>query len=394
MPLSPEQKNVLQAILQWLNDGELQTLTLGGYAGTGKTTILAALRYILAKKRPDWRVAFAAYTGKATQVLAEKLKRIPLDLSADNISTLHSLLYSPIADDSDQIAGWRRRTEIPYSLLVIDEASMVTKEIWQDIQHLGIPVLAVGDHGQLPPIGESLNLMANPDIVLTEIHRQAAESPIIQIATLARETGKIPVGNFGLGVKKYNMQDSDAGLLLDELAQQYQPNMLFLVGQNRTRLGLNQTIRTAQARQSAEPEPGDIVICLRNNWQKGIYNGMVGQLQGLASTAERNESHQPVTYQAEILALDGKPLYSGLISAEQFQAETTLQWGKKERAEKGELFDFGYALTVHKAQGSQAKKVVVIEERNQHMSDEDWKRWLYTAVTRAEEELILFGTED
>jgi len=59
---------------------------------------------------------------------------------------------------------------------------------------------------------------------------------------------------------------------------------------------------------------------------------------------------------------------------------------------KGDLFDFGYALTVHKAQGSQAKKVILFEERFSKMDDTDWKRWLYTAITRAEEELLIFGS--
>lgn len=388
MAVSAQQREVIQSILRWLSAGSSPTLTLGGYAGTGKTTVLAALRYVLAQKRPSWRVAFAAYTGKATQVLAQKLKKIPLDLSADNISTLHSLLYSPIVDTREQIAGWRRRTEVPFSLIVVDEASMVTQEIWQDLQRLGVPILAVGDHGQLPPIGESLNLMAHPDLVLTEIHRQAADSAIIQVATMARETGVIPIGDFGPGVRKFDLQESDSNLYLDELAQQYKPDTLFLVGQNRSRQGLNQTIRTAQARQSLQPEPGDIVMCLRNNWQKGIYNGMTGQVKSISVVGNQET---PVSYQAEIQTLDGEPLYKGLIAAEQFNAETTLNLTKKERAEKGELFDFGYALTVHKAQGSQARRVVVVEQRNQHMTDEDWKRWLYTAVTRAEEELILFG---
>lgn len=390
--MSPQQKTVVQQILTWLNQKEVQTLTLGGYAGTGKTTVLAALRYVLAQKRPQWRVAFAAYTGKATQVLASKLKRIPLDLSADSISTLHSLLYSPLTDSAGQVAGWRRREDVPYNLIVIDEASMVTQEIWRDVLRLGLPVLAVGDHGQLPPIGESLNLMQQPDLILTEIHRQAAESPIIKVATMARETGVIPIDNYGSGVRKLSLQDSDSGVALDELAQQYQPDMLFLVGQNRTRIGLNQTIRTAQARQGSEPEGGDIVICLRNQWQKGLYNGQMGRLRSI-SPVPNPESDELISYQADIETLDGEYLYNGLIAAAQFSAAGTLDWSKKDRDKKGELFDFGYALTVHKAQGSQARKVVVVEERNQHMSDDDWKRWLYTAVTRAEEELIIFGSD-
>lgn len=392
MALSNQQTEVLQSLLRWVGDPQQQTLTMGGYAGTGKTTLLAALRYVLAQKRPSWNVAFAAYTGKATQVLAQKLKKIPMDLPNDNISTLHSLLYSPITDAQGNQAGWRRRNSIPYQLIVVDEASMVTTEIWQDLLKMQIPVLAVGDHGQLPPIGESLNLMATPDLVLTEIHRQAESSPIIHLATLAREQGRIPVGEYGPGVRKLNMQDSDAQLYLDELAQKHQNDMLFLVGQNRSRQGLNATIRAAKARESASPESGDMVICLRNNWKKGIFNGQIGKISSITAVSHP-ESDKLISYKAKITTLDDEPLYKGKISAEQFGAPTVLDWSSKLRTAQGELFDFGYALTVHKAQGSQAKRVVVIEERNQHMSDDDWKRWLYTAVTRAEEELTIFGSD-
>jgi ATP-dependent exoDNAse (exonuclease V) alpha subunit len=72
----------------------------------------------------------------------------------------------------------------------------------------------------------------------------------------------------------------------------------------------------------------------------------------------------------------------------------TTKSGRKSRAAapRGDLFDFGYALTVHKAQGSSADTVLLFEERNQHMSDDDWRRWLYTAVTRAERQLYIIGS--
>lgn len=388
MPLSTEQKDVINGILAWVSAGDRPFVTLGGYAGTGKTTVIAALRYVLAQKRPNWKVAFAAYTGKATQVLAEKLKRTKLDLSKDSISTLHSLLYSPIADTQGQIAGWRRKDEVPFQLIVVDEASMVTQEIWRDLLRFQIPVLAVGDHGQLPPIGDSLSLMKAPDFTLTHIHRQAEESPIIQVATLAREQGFIPVENFGPGVRKINIQESDSQLMLEELYQQYKSDTLFLVGQNRTRVAINNAIRASMYRDLSTPEVGDVLICLRNNWQKGIFNGMQGKIQSVRPIAENDELQ---AYDAVIVDFSENELYSGRIAAQQFNADTTLDLGKKERTTLGELFDYGYALTVHKAQGSQSRRVVIIEERSRHMSDDDWKRWLYTAVTRAEEELIVFG---
>ena len=96
-------------------------------------------------------------------------------------------------------------------------------------------------------------------------------------------------------------------------------------------------------------------------------------------------------YDAEIL-MDEGDLYAGNIYAPQFGAKTAINFTKNRKlANKGDLFDFGYALTVHKAQGSQAKRVVLFEERFSKMTDDMWRRWLYTGITRAESELYLFG---
>lgn len=96
-------------------------------------------------------------------------------------------------------------------------------------------------------------------------------------------------------------------------------------------------------------------------------------------------------YSADI-AMDGEAgNYSGQISVAQFNADSALNFTENRKIiMNGDLFDFGYALTVHKAQGSQAKRVVLFEERFKKMDDDQWRRWLYTAVTRAEEELYIF----
>jgi len=139
--------------------------------------------------------------------------------------------------------------------------------------------------------------------------------------------------------------------------------------------------------ETPEPRPNDRVICLRNNREKEIYNGMLGYIKEIKKLAGDK-------YKLEV-ALDsyeGEQLYTGHVSAEQFGAQKTLNniLGYTKTKDL-DLFDFGYALTVHKAQGSQAKKVVVFEERFSRDTEEDWRRWLYTAVTRAEEELLIVG---
>jgi exodeoxyribonuclease-5 len=186
-------------------------------------------------------------------------------------------------------------------------------------------------------------------------------------------------------VVKYLREDPDAQEKTGELLEAYSPDTLILCGYNNTRNRINQHIRANRGYETPAPASGDRVICLRNNHKKGIFNGMLGTITSLI-TAQKD------WYNAEIQLDDREKPYEGLIYAPQFGAKTGVNFTKDRKlAMTGDLFDFGYALTVHKAQGSQAKKVVMFEERFAQMDDGMWRRWLYTGVTRAEDELYLFG---
>ena len=391
LDISEQQREALRQVFGWLSTDTSQPFVLGGYAGTGKSTLISIIRLILNKKRPDWHVAFASFTGKATRVLHSKLKDQGAIIAKDRISTLHSFLYAPVMGDGGQINGWIRKSKFPYQLLIVDEASMITSDIWRDIELTGVPVLAVGDHGQLPPINSSFRIMEEPDYRLETIHRQAADSAILEVARLARENGGIPVKKFSDGVVKFDSQTNEAQVMISDFFQTYQDDTLFLTGFNNSRIQINASIRAAQWKNPDMPESGDHVVCLKNDWELGIYNGMTGKLQNIQ--VAKTENGETLSYEGEVVDDLGNVIYSGLLAAQQFQHPTTLKFSKTQQREIGQLFDYGYALTVHKAQGSQARKVIVIEERSKHMSDEDWRRWLYTAVTRAEEELYIFGAQ-
>lgn len=228
--------------------------------------------------------------------------------------------------------------------------------------------------------------MQKPHLKLEEIHRQAQENPIINLSIHIRETGVIEPGRYSDTVRKFSREDFDAQEMMNEMLMNFNPDTLILCGYNTTRRKLNNFIRTSLGFESPEPMSGDRVICLRNNHKMGIFNGMLGTVMNL-------ETYDKDWYIAEI-AMDGEEKnYKGLIAVEQFNNDTALNFtDKRAQTMKGDLFDFGYALTVHKAQGSQAKRVILFEERFKQMSDEEWRRWLYTAVTRAEEELYIFAT--
>lgn len=387
MELSLDQKKALESVLEWYKKDKqaMQYVTLGGYAGTGKTTLVALIRKELARIDKKLKVGFASYTGKASRVLKNKLTEQKSIYKQDTVGTIHSLIYSPIINSRDEIIGWQKKDAIDRHIIIIDEASMVDEIIWTHLISYKVPIIVIGDHGQLPPIAGNFNLMGKPDLSLVEIHRQAKQNPIIDISIQARQNGFINPGIYSSKVIKYSRNDLEGSERINELLENYTNEVLILCGYNKTRRKLNSFIRQSKGFESPNPTSGDRVICLRNNHKKGIFNGMLGTIVHI-------EKEDKDWYLAEI-AMDGEQKnYQGLISVEQFNSNTGLNFtDKRSKIMKGDLFDFGYALTVHKAQGSQAKKVVLFEERFPKMTDDGWKRWLYTAVTRAEEELYIIS---
>ncbi len=390
--LSRDQKLALDKLLDWYKTKNRKSyITLGGFAGTGKTTLISVFRKKITKryKKGDkiaskLRVAFASYTGKAARILKSKLLKDGSLMPKDSIGTIHSLIYSPIENESGEIIGWQKKDKIYTDLIIIDEASMISKDIWKDLTSYNIPIIAVGDHGQLPPIYGNFNLMKNPHIKLEKIHRQAKNSPIIKLSILAREQGSIPKKSYSKNVKKIDKNDDLAQEEVDKLLSSFTNETLIICGYNTTRVKLNDLVRKSLGFESLTPAIGDRVICLRNNHLKQIYNGMLGNIDWI-------EKYNNNWYQAKINFDDGE-IYSGLISQEQFNRNEPMNFTKdRSKITDGDLFDFGYVLTVHKAQGSQAKRVILFEERFRQMDESMWRRWLYTAITRAQEELYIIG---
>lgn len=384
--LSKDQKTALLHILEWYKKDKesMQYVTLGGYAGTGKTTLIAILRRELDRIDPGLKVGFVSFTGKAARVLQAKIKQERVLYRQDTVSTIHALIYTPMLNDREEIVGWKQKDTIDRKLIIIDEASMVDSVIWDHLVSYHVPMVVVGDHGQLPPIRGNFNLMHAPQLVLTQIHRQARNNPIIGLSIQAREHGSIREGRYADTVVKYSPDDQETQEVMQEMLNNYTEDMLILCGYNKTRKRLNAYIRQALGFDSLEPVAGDRVICLRNNHKAQIYNGMCGTIINIV---RKNDS----VYEARV-AIDGEDdTYFGCMSVEQFDADTTLNFTERRSLFHGiDLFDFGYALTVHKAQGSQAKRVMLFEERFAKMTEDEWRRWLYTAVTRAEEELYIF----
>ena len=387
LKLSTDQQTVLDQVMAWIDAPVGDYLTIGGYAGTGKTTLTAFIRQEIFNKSPLLKIAFCSYTGKAARNLEEKLKENKAIFSGDSVSTIHSLIYTAITNKQGNITGWKRRDFMDADLIIVDEASMVDPFVLNDLLSYEVPIVAVGDHGQLPPIGTNYSLMQSPHLTLTQIHRQEEDSPIIDLSILARTSGEIPVQKFGSGVIKISRNDPDSREILNEALESFNEETLIICGYNATRLRLNKELRGRKDRYGDVPEAGDRVVALKNNHYSGIHNGAVGTI---AKILEEDKTGNWLLVKIDIDGQD-KP-YQGYIYKPQFnQKETIIGNLKDPDGHQGDLFDFGYALTVHKAQGSQADSVILFEERFPKSSDEEWRRWLYTAVTRAKQNLLIVG---
>lgn len=398
--LSPDQQSCFDAIMSWYSDSG-NFISLGGYAGSGKTTLISKIRNDLPT---SIRIAFVAFTGKAASVLRNKLQMFQIQrFPSDYCGTIHGLIYIPEIDElTNEVIGWSLVEKLDFDLIIIDEASMVNEALFRDLQSFGIPILAVGDHGQLPPIEGSLNLMRNPMLRLEKVHRFAESNPITHVSRLAREQGFIPNGTYGDLVHKVSNGHSMITQFVDQSGD-FQ-NSAILCGFNKTRVGLNIKIRERLGYQGKAPNIGERVICLKNNKdakQCPIYNGVLGTV---------HDCNIHYSFYELFCKIDGEEKhYKGKISKTPFnnenpdmgdfiyEEETTIQdsnsaniipFGKKKKRYL-DCFDFGYALTVHKSQGSEWDNVMVIEQPCRYWSGKDWNRWLYTAVTRAKNRLLI-----
>lgn len=393
--LSTDQRQVYDAVRDW--NGSTPLLTVGGYAGTGKTSILGVLAK--AFKDEGQLAAYATYTGRASSILARKLHAggvetvlEPVDSRLPLCSTIHRLLYKPVIDQkTEELLGWRRRDKLdrPYKFVVVDEASMVSDSILTTIQGHGVPILAVGDHGQLPPVMARGDLMKNPQLRLERIHRQAEGNPIIAFSRWVREGARMC--DFP-GAIDFRWKHEIRHVLADAYAGLGSPlDVGILCRTNARRVALNAEARRVLGYEG-EPRSGEAVICLKN--RPPIYNGMRGVLTEDASPSECEWSWNA---RIEFPEEQFSAAYYG-VCKKQFGRENTYDSIDELKADgmdadsmatPGDLYDFGYAMTVWKAQGSQFEHAIVYMDTAERPFDDNYRRFIYTAVTRGSERLTV-----
>jgi len=394
---------------------------LAGYAVTGKTTVCRAILDLLSRHYtgPD-EIVCCAFTGMASARLRKA--------TGYDAYTIHSLLKYQGEGKFEYGPG----KPLPYKVVLLDEASMVNLSLFYRLARALKPstlFLLVGDPAQLPPIGagnvfsDAIDRDLIPTVHLTRIYRQSEDSVLTLFANEIRQ-GKVPNGVDQQGWKDFSFEnverhniyalkkgrsEKELKALREENNLAIRDRMLKLAAYYRNRLShpvwdfqvltpmrvgilgtevlnqelqqiLNQSNGVSITRGGITIREGDKVVHLQNRdmevmgWSdfvkagknfesaefRRIFNGNVG----LVSKIDREAEQFFVVYPERIVvAYDFDHL--------------------------GDIIELAYALTVHKAQGSQYR-IVVIPLTNSHFIMLN-NKWFYTAITRAEEKVYLIG---
>ncbi len=449
MILSEQQKEAITTVAGRLKGDFPEPLSyIAGYAGSGKSTILP---FLLQEVGYDpHRVAFMAPTGKAAKVMRKKLSA--QDFPNRIATTIHSAIYrtrpAPVQQleqelfehqenlqaylaegglqDSDRARRLIRainnleadlqrlyiEDKFHFQLnvdsaianaqvIVVDEASMVGEGMTQDLMSFGVPIIAMGDPGQLPPIGDKPGMTANrPDFFLTEVHRQAADNPIIHLATLARQGKDLPLGDYHdpaglLRARVMMRRDYDPEPLIgqwrDAIANgETEANLAqVIVGTNRTRFRITQMFRQGLPKGPTQYEP--LIVRKNSREHPGLVNGALAHCQSEYVELETGKVTCQMSFQDEDgTSYKDMTVYQGLFEEHHsgkkngISADQRSAWRAKQRSIH---LDYAYALTVHNFQGSQADHVVLIDESASFRDDAD--KHLYTGLTRAAETITV-----
>ena len=399
--LNADQSQADKKIKDWFFNGTRQVFVLTGYAGTGKTsllkhTVLESLGLVDGES-----AAFVTPTGKAATVLIKK---------GVTACTVHRLIYqSQTIEQEVEVNGkkvkverliFRRRDSIDKSikLIVLDEASMVSDDMLLDILNFGVKVLLCGDNAQLPPVEGFNTYLKNPDYTLTQIVRQQEDNPIIRLSQLAREGKFVPYGSYGdkafvLNGRRFT--GAQRARLLNKAEQ-------IICGLNSTRVKINDEVRAIRGYEGLLPQNGEKLICTYNNWEQYIDGEMRFNLvNGIIGTAidpfyDTEQGMGFTQFKPDFLdenCPEALPFDIGIFENGRFRYKHGDYFAKFN--EDGEAigaftlnrFEYGYCISCHKSQGSEFNSAIVFDES--YAFREDSPRWLYTAITRAKEKLII-----
>lgn len=364
------QEQAIEAIVKWYGGGDNtpQEFVLNGYAGTGKSTVVVEAVTRLKDIYKITNIPIGVYTGKAAHVLRKK--------GNANAQTIHSMIYKVSEDpETHELISHLDPlgTAAMADLIIIDEHSMISQQMADDLRSFGKKILCLGDPGQLPPVNGISAFSREPDFFLSEVHRQAADSPIIELATWAREGKRLPIGYNKGGVRVLMLTNHNAEAI-------YNPNTQVLCGLNRVRWAITQMMRKRLGFLDTMPEVGERIMCCKNNKEKNLWNGIDGKLLKI----QQSYDNFPI-YDVEMDGQITKDLKTDHYLFRQHFDNGASKQDYKKRLKN--WFDWAYCVSVHKSQGSGYDDVTLID--NSGSFREHARNHLYTAITRAERNLTI-----
>jgi exodeoxyribonuclease-5 len=408
MALTDHQQEAYDEVYERLAAGETYT-GLRGYAGTGKTFLVSRLIEQLVEE--DCDVSVCAPTHKAVQVLSEQLDGKPVELQ-----TLHSFLglrLKPSQDGQYELVfdGAPDRDR-PSGIVIVDEASMIGEEEWQHIEDTpyNLQWLFVGDPAQLPPVNEEASPALDvPGPMLEEIHRQAADNPILELATQIRNDEAhrfqsqyvdgqgVAITHNRTGFMESVLRTFDTDAFDDDAT-----HARLLAYRNRTVRRYNQEIRTARYGDDAPRfVPGEWLMARESWYHEGVpvvLNSEEVRVKkasvGLFEAEDMSEwkvwkiklrkPGRGMTRTALVLHEDEHERYTDELESRRLAAkEGNGSWKYfYDLRERFARLDYAYACTVHRSQGSTFDTVFVDHRDLRACRGGERDALLYVAVTR------------
>lgn len=360
MNLSSDQKKAYDKIISNKN-----ILTIGGYAGTGKTYTLMLAAKELAES--NLRVLVTCFTGKAAQRLRDVFGKIPSNITINNF---HQVIYQIESTENDKLVFKKKHDWYTgFDFILVDESSMVDENTYRDIVSSGKPIVFFGDPFQLPPVGKNRSLIDNPEILLTEVFRQD-KGYVLDVATRVRQNDVSAVKDLPA------IQYEDIYTHIEE----YNPQAIFF--SNNDRIGFNRMYRSYFVSDCDSPVPGDKLICLKNNHLIGIYNGTQMIVKEVETFNKFNNEYNLISTECgfDFVAPQSQFYQNKVEKHPEFIGDMLVAY-----------CDYAYGITAHKSQGSQYCNIIFNNPNWLKNKDvEYYKRWVYTVITRAEKECHVF----
>ena len=375
--LVEEQEVARQRLFDFvMNKGEdAQIIHFNSFAGSGKTF---TLRNLIKSLNLVGKTGVAmAFTGRASAHLSKS------GLAA---STCHSILYQPILDAEGNLIEFEQRDldevkEVCGDFIVVDESSMLPKEIHDALVSTGLPIIYAGDACQLPSVGDDAFCVyddtSKERIELTINHRtDQSLKGIVDLSAHLRHVNSIP-------------RRKAPGLQLFPKAKTFTRSFfednyfdVVLCGMNKTRRLLNERIRQSMGFDDPLPNVGEKVVCLNNTIIRGekLFNGELFEVLTVAGSSLGKEIH---TYQLKSLDFHDKKAFVYISDATWTDEKTPRGMNYRQIPP----FAYGYALSVHKSQGSTFDSVLFVDEDVSFFLDQ--QKFRYTAVTRAAQDLTI-----